>query len=317
MNLYFILGCAGLAGCLIAIILAVILHLMGKRKIIPMLLYLLCFALFIGGGFLYAHPDAAPVWEDLFRKEADEPAETDQTEKEPENQPEKEPENPPEEDGQSGGEDPGQSPAESLPSGEGYAVTYAGARVYTDSIGTVWSQVIVEIENTGSERLYVSSGSYDLEDGDGNLIASKSHVSTCPQIVDPGEKAYMYEESILDGGVDGEVTVVPRPAVSETALERIRFPVSGAELAAGRFGSLKALGRVENNTDQDSGVVYVVVILKNSSGRPVGQMYTIIDSLRAGEQAGFQASAFALPEDLTLDEVADFDVYAYPLQTQP
>ena len=317
MNLYFILGCAGLAGCLIAIVLAIILHLMGKRKIIPLLLYLVCFALFIGGGFLYAHPDAAPVWEDLFRKEADEPAETDQTEKEPENQPEEGPEDPPEEDGQPAGEDPGQSPAESLPSGEGYAVTYAGARVYTDSIGTVWSQVIVEIENTGTGRLYVSSGSYDLEDGDGSLIASKSHVPAFPQIIDPGEKAYMYEESILDGGVDGEAVVVPRPAVSETTLERVRFPVSGTELAAGRFGSLKALGRVENDTDQDSGIVYVVVILKDTSGRPVGQMYTVIDSLRAGEQAGFQASAFALPEDLTLDEVADFDVYAYPLQTQP
>lgn len=56
-----------------------------------------------------------------------------------------------------------------------YEVTYTNAKIYTNSIGTVWSQVIVEIENTGSSDLYLSSGSYDLEDADGNLIASENH----------------------------------------------------------------------------------------------------------------------------------------------
>ena len=313
MNLFFILGSVGLAGCLIAIILTLLFHAMGRSKIIPLLVYLLSFALFIGGGFLYAHPDAVPVLGGSDEQQADAPAEPDKAG---------------DEDGQAGGGeeqtggeesqtgDEDRPQDEAAASGEGYAVTYTNAEIFTDSIGTIWCQVIAEIENTGDTDLYLSSVSYDLEDGNGKLIASKSLVPAYPQVISPGEKAYMYEETTLDNEVSGKATVIPRPSAAPASVANIRFITTDVELSSDRYGSLKALGRVENNTGEDSELTYVVVILKNGEGTPIGQMSTIINGLAAGEKVGFQASAFSLPEDITLDDVAGYDVYAYPLQMQ-
>ena len=78
------------------------------------------------------------------------------------------------------------------------------------SIGTTWVQVIVEIENTGEAPIYLSSGSYDLKDASGSIIASKSYVSEYPRVVSIGEKAYLYDETTLDLPVTGTLTVVPR-----------------------------------------------------------------------------------------------------------
>lgn len=85
-----------------------------------------------------------------------------------------------------------------------YEVTYTNARAYENSIGTTWVQTIIEVTNTGSEDLYLNSGSYDLEDAEGNLIASQTLVSVYPQIISSGEKAYYYEETTLDKDVDAE-----------------------------------------------------------------------------------------------------------------
>lgn len=201
---------------------------------------------------------------------------------------------------------------------EAYEITYSNARAYQNSIGTTYAQVIVEIENTGSADLYLSSGSYDLEDADGNLIASSSMVSTYPEVISPGEKAYMYEENMLDGEVDGELTVLPRPDVEKAKVENIRYQVTDVEITENTYGGLKAKGRVENTSDQDEdGMIYVVLILKNADNAPIGELFTIItDDLMAGDKMGFEASSLMLPNDVTADQVAGYDAFAYPMQIQ-
>lgn len=201
---------------------------------------------------------------------------------------------------------------------EAYEITYSSARAYTNSIGTPYAQVIVEIENTGTADLYLSSGSYDLEDADGALVTSSTLVSTFPEVIAPGEKAYMYEETLLDAPVEGELTVLPRPDVAAAKVENIRYATSDVELTTDQFGSLKIKGRVENTSEEASdGMVYVVAILKNAEGQPIGQMFTILmDEIPAGGKIGFEASALSLPDDVTADSVADFEVFAYPMQMQ-
>ncbi len=198
-----------------------------------------------------------------------------------------------------------------------YEITYSSAKVYTNSIGTVWSQVIVEIENTGSSDLYLSSGAYDLEDTNGNLITSESMVSTYPEVISPGEKAYMYNETTLDDAIEGDVVVVPRPSVDKAKVENIRYSVTDVNISDGQYGDLKALGRIENTSSEDSSMTYIVIIMKDSAGTPIGQMFTILtDDLKAGDKIGFEMSAFALPDDIKADSVADFVAYAYPMQMQ-
>ena len=92
----------------------------------------------------------------------------------------------------------------------GYEITDTKVTTWTDSIGSAWIQTIVEITNTGSKNLYLSSGAYDLEDENGGLIASKTMVSEYPNVLAPGEKGYLYEETLLDQPAEGTLKVLPR-----------------------------------------------------------------------------------------------------------
>lgn len=213
--------------------------------------------------------------------------------------------------------EPEPSPEPEQKKEDAYEITYTNVKTYTNSIGTAYAQVIVEIENTGTTDLYMSSGSYDIEDADGNLVASSSLVSTYPDVISPGEKAYMYEENMLDEAIDGELTVLARPDAEKSKVEKIRYSVSDVAISTDKYGDVKAIGRVENTSEEDGSMVYIVFILKDSSGNPIGQIFTILmEDLAAGDKIGFEASAMSLPDDVTEESIASYDVFAYPMQMQ-
>lgn len=208
------------------------------------------------------------------------------------------------------------SPSESPKDEAAYDITYTSVKSYTDSIGSQWVQVIAEIENTGSCDLYLSGGSYDIEDAAGSLVSSNSMVSIFPEVISPGEKAYMYEEDILDETDNGDLVVKPRLNAEEAKVENVRFPVSDLKISEDSYGGLKALGRVENTGENEEAMVYVVVILKDAEDKPIGQIFTILDTLAAGDKVGFEQSSISLPDDVTIDTVARHEAFAYPMQFQ-
>lgn len=198
-----------------------------------------------------------------------------------------------------------------------YEITDIRARTWTNSIGSVWVQTIVEITNTGSTNLYLSSGSYDLEDASGSLVASQTMVSAYPDVLAPGEKGYMYEETTLDKAVDGELTVLPREDVEEATVDLIRFPVTEAEISDDTYGGIKMMGRVENTSAEEQSLVYIVAFLYDSNGSCIGQVFTILtEELAAGDKIGFEMSGFSLPDDITSEAISDYVIYAYPMQYQ-
>lgn len=202
---------------------------------------------------------------------------------------------------------------------ESYEVTYSNARTYTNSIGTTWVQAIVEIENTGSENLYLSSGAYDLEDADGNLIASKSMVSAFPDVIAPGEKGYMYEETTLDEySGNGNLVIIPRPDVKAAKVDLIRYNISDVTLKDDKYNGVKVLGRIENQTsDPIDGTVYIAAFFYNEEGNPIGSAFTILnESIDAGDKIGFEFSGFSLPDDVTVENIENYKIYSYPLRFQ-
>lgn len=203
--------------------------------------------------------------------------------------------------------------------GPQYEITYQNAKVWTDSIGSVWVQTIVEITNTGSTNLYLSSGAYDLEDADGNLVAAQSMVSAYPSVLAPGEKGYMYEETTLDNYTgDGNLTVIPRPDVEEATVDLIRYDTSDITVSNDEFSGVKVMGRVENTTGEVSeGMVYVVAFLYDANGTPIGSVFDILtEDLEVGSKVGFELTGLSLPDDITAESVASTTVYSYPLQYQ-
>lgn len=209
------------------------------------------------------------------------------------------------------------SPEEGSEPSVSYEITDSRAKTWTNSIGSVWVQTIIEITNTGTTNLYLSSGSYDLEDASGKLIASQTMVSAFPNVLAPGEKGYMYDETTLDKAVDGELTVLPRVDVEEATVDLIRFPVTDTEISNDTYRGVKMLGRVENTSDEEQSLVYIVAFLYDVNGSCIGQISTILlENLAVGDKIGFEMSGFSLPDDITAEAVADFVIYAYPMQYQ-
>jgi hypothetical protein len=185
-------------------------------------------------------------------------------------------------------------------------------------LGTVWVQSIIEIKNTGTSSLYLSSGAYDLEDEDGNLIKSSSLVSVYPDVIDPGEKAYYYEETTI-GELDDvmDLKILPRPDVKKAKIDHLRFALSDIALTDDQYGGIKIRGRVENTTDESHNLVYIVAILFDSNKIPIGRIFTIImEDIPPGDKIGFEASSFSMPSDITTADVDSYEVFSYPTQFQ-
>jgi len=198
-----------------------------------------------------------------------------------------------------------------------YEVVYSHAYAWVSSIGTAWVQSVFEVRNTGSVPLFLNSGAYDLERADGSLVASRSMVSVFPSIINPGESAFYYEEAMIDVDVGTELIILPRPNVREARVERVKFPVTDFSLTEGQFGGLRMLGRVENTSEETQTMVYVAVVLFDDMDNPIGLMFTILmEGLEPGDRIGFEQGSVALPDDVTLDRVARYEVFAYPLQFQ-
>ena len=197
-----------------------------------------------------------------------------------------------------------------------YEVTYSKARMWDSGFGSTYLQTIVEITNTGTVPLYLSSGSYDLETADGDLVTSQSMVSMYPSVLDVGEKGYMYDETIFDEGPVDDLVVIPRIKAEKSKVDLVRYNVTDVKLSDDQFFGIKALGRVENTTDADDDMPEVAIVLYNSDGEPVGILFTFLDELASGDKMGFEASGISLPDEITSDYVADTLVYAYPIQFQ-
>jgi len=167
--------------------------------------------------------------------------------------------------------------------------------------------------------LYLSSGAYDLEDANGALLHSGSMLSVYPQVIEPGEKAYYYEETTLDGVDDAgiEVNFLPRPDVAKAKVDNVRYPVTDVNLTDTDYFGIKATGRVENTSDETETMTKVVVILYNASDEPIGILFTyIMEDLAPGTKVGFEATAMSLPNDIIANSVVRFEAMAYPQQFQ-
>lgn len=200
-----------------------------------------------------------------------------------------------------------------------HEITYSNVTAYTNSIGTTWIQTIFEVTNTGTVDLYFSSGSYDLENQDGSLVASRTMVSVYPNVVSPGEKAYYYEETILDNysGDVSDLVLLPRISVEDAKIENIRFPVTDITISDDSYLGIKTMGRVENTSSEDESMVYIAIVFYDENNQPIGLDFTILmEVLAAGDKIGFETTALSLPPSVTVDSVASYEAFAYPLQFQ-
>ena len=199
-----------------------------------------------------------------------------------------------------------------------YEISYKNVASWINTIGIMRIQVIAEITNTGEIPIYLSTSSYDLEDSNGQIIASKQLVSTYPDVIEPGEKGYLYDETSLDNIVYGQITVVPRISAKKATVSCIRYESSEISISDTNYYGPKIVGRITNSTDKDeTGLIYVVAILYSNNNIPIGVLTDVItDDFPKGARIGFEATTLSMPDTITSNSIASYKIYAYPVQYQ-
>lgn len=201
--------------------------------------------------------------------------------------------------------------------GAAYEIVYSKGKVYNTFLGSR-IYVIVQIENTGNESLYINNASVDIEDAKGHLVQTRSYLSAYPQVLLPGETALIAESISLDNdpGVN-ELSVIPHLNIDKAKVQCIRYKVTDESFTNDRYTGLKMTGRVENTTNQTESMVYVVVNLYDANHHGVGQLYTIItDDLRPGEKIGCSLSDLSASDTISIDSIVSYEIFAFPLQFQ-
>ena len=209
------------------------------------------------------------------------------------------------------------SPTETKSSGTApttaYEITYQNTRVYQDQLGLVFIQGIVEIENIGSSNLVLTSGAMDFEDAAGNLLAAEKAVDTCPDILLPGEKGYLYCQTNYKSTVPGAVKMIIRPEIKGTDSIPVRLTVSNASVTSTAYEKIQILGRVENTTDKTQSFYHIAAILFDENQAPVAVISNLFaEEIAPGEKFGFELESFFLPHDITAESVSNVLIYAYP-----
>lgn len=200
-----------------------------------------------------------------------------------------------------------------------FEVTYKNVSFYRDSISDLIGQSIVEVENTGSSNLYLDSSSYELTAEDGTIIHTTSGTfMPCPQVIEPGEKGYYYEEEFMDDQTPTEgITITPHINASTAKVENVRLEVSNTEIYDKDMGSIDVHGKVKNTTGAEQSDIYVAAVLFNAKNEPIGQLWTILsNTLQPDEEIGFELEPSSLPEDITTADIANYKVFAYTNQYQ-
>ena len=196
-----------------------------------------------------------------------------------------------------------------------YEITDMNFNYYTNSIGTIEYYGFVEIQNTGSTNIYLKDCTFDLEDDNGHLLQSDSFISSCPDIIAPGEKGYFYNGiggCTIDETVsfDNGIKLVPQYKLESTNSEIIDYDVSDTDMRIDDYGNIKITGRITNNTDEDDSMVYVQFILYDENEKVLAISGTNVMDLTVGATMSFEGSTMFADNSISMDNVKSYTVIA-------
>lgn len=200
-------------------------------------------------------------------------------------------------------------------SGFSYEVTDTVFHYYTNSIGSREYSGIIEITNTGTTNIYLKDCIFDLEDDNGHLLQSYDFISSCPDIIAPGEKGYFYNgitSTMIDDSVSLEngINFVPKYEVVEARGDIVDYEITDTEMREDDFGFTKITGRITNNAEEDDGLVYIQFVFKDSNDKIMFIFGHNVTGLDAGSTQSFEATNSFGDETIDQNEIATYEVIA-------
>lgn len=193
-------------------------------------------------------------------------------------------------------------------------VTYSMGEIYHNDLGASWIRGLVQICNDGNVPLVMKPSALTFTDPNGNIVCTMENVSFYPQTILPGEFGYYYEETPLDSAYEGELSVECTSNSVPTSNDIIRYDVAHTGIFDAPYGGLQLVGQITNQSEQTGKMICLCAILFDSEGLPIGILQQIMtDPLEAEQSIPFVLESFMLPEGITAEQVANYQVYAYPL----
>ncbi|MBQ8121339.1 MAG: hypothetical protein IJ172_11275 [Ruminococcus sp.] len=202
-----------------------------------------------------------------------------------------------------------------------YKITDQSFHYYQNSIGNYEYYGIIEITNTGSSNLYLGDCKFNLEDNNGHLLQVDDFVSTCPDIIAPGEKGYYYNglgsTSISEGvSLANGVKLVPEFEVKVARDAIVDYPVSDTSMTKDEYGGMKIVGRVENTTSEDSSLLYIEALYLDANGKVLAISGVNVTELKANSKTGFEIDSMFMDDTVKPEQIKSFKIIARKMSIQ-
>lgn len=186
------------------------------------------------------------------------------------------------------------------------------AGAWVNSIGTVWVHSAAIFENTGDTPVDIGETQMNYKATDGSILGTSTMIYAVPQIVNPGETAFISESTILDGTTskDDFSETTFNFNFNETTKDPNLMEVSGVKGVDGEYG-YKVTGLVKNPTAEQQDDIRLAAALFDANGSLLGVLKGSVDvGLAPGGEAGFELSYPDLPEGVAAN-VATIEVKSY------
>ena len=175
---------------------------------------------------------------------------------------------------------------------------------WEDSIGSIYASYSAVITNTGDQPASVGDIQVNFEAEDGSIVGTMPMVLAVPDIIPPGETAFIGESTILDtisspDEVAGASTNIDFSSTEEEATllttENVKL-IEGADEYANAY---KVTGTVLNENDEKADDIRLAAGLYDAEGNFLGTLNGSIQvSLNPDGKAGFELNYPDLPEEV-------------------
>lgn len=197
--------------------------------------------------------------------------------------------------------------------GETKAEIYAYKAIYGDESDYI--RLVTPITNVGNRNIYCGSSTYDIEDSDGNVLQSIQSVNCEPEIIQPGETAYYYEDVEYTGSKKEGIKVTPHPTVKKADSDDcVRYDVNHLTFKKTDSSGLEALGKITNNTKNTTNWVTIAIHVFNKNDALVVTLKASnTKGISSGESMSFTASSLDMYRhaDFDVDDIGRYEAFAY------
>ncbi|MDP5275284.1 FxLYD domain-containing protein [Chengkuizengella axinellae] len=193
-------------------------------------------------------------------------------------------------------------------------ITQQNEVAWVDSIGTVWVHSAAIFENTGDEPVKIGEAQMNFKDQEGGILGTETWLYAVPDIVLPGQKAFITESTFLDGINDPSLfkETSYNFDYGKTGEDPYLMETSGVKGFPGdEYSPYTVTGVVKNTTDKKHEFISVSAALYAEDGSLLGILDGSVDvGVAPGSEAGFELFYPEIPVEYG-NQVVSVEVLAY------